>query len=315
MKVAVTSKAFSKNEVLISELRQHFSDVRLNLTGRLLEGEELNQFLFDRDGAIVAMEQMVPQVVEQLPNLQVISKFGVGLNNIDIEYCEAKNIAVRWTSGVNRCSVAEMTLGFMLMLMRNLYLTSTQLSNGYWNKSGGQSLYGKTIGIIGLGHIGKELVNLLAPFNCEILINDIIEQKTFCSSKNLKSVDKKTLFACSDIVTLHTPLTEDTRGLIDDSCLSQMRKESFIINTARGELIDLIALKKALKNGMIAGAAIDVYDSEPPQDKELLGLDNLICTPHIGGNSAEATLAMGRSAINHLVDYFHFPKLKANVNV
>jgi D-3-phosphoglycerate dehydrogenase len=315
MKVAVTSKAFSNNQVLIDELKQHFSDVRLNLTGRLLEGDELNEFLFDRDGAIVAMEQMVPNVIDRLPNLQVISKFGVGLNNIDIEYCEAKNIAVRWTSGVNRCSVAEMTLGFMLMLMRNLYLTSTQLSNGHWNKSGGQSLYGKTIGIIGLGHIGKELVNLLAPFNCEILVNDIIEQEAYCSSKKLISVDKQTLFSRADIITLHTPLTDDTRGLIDSKSIAQMRKEAFIINTARGELVELLALKNALKNSMIAGAAIDVYDAEPPQDKELLGLENLICTPHIGGNSAEATLAMGRSAINHLVDFFNLSKQKAAVNV
>jgi phosphoglycerate dehydrogenase-like enzyme len=303
MKVAVTSKAFSSNLLLVGELKKHFSDVKLNLTGKLLEGEILHEFLFDRDGAIVAMEQMVPAVIDRLTNLQVIAKFGVGLNNIDIKHCAARNIEVKWTSGVNRTSVAEMALGFMLMLMRNLYLTSSQLSSGLWNKSGGRSLYGKTIGIVGLGHIGRELVHLLKPFNCRILVNDIIEQEEFCDKHHLSSVTKDRLFSESDIVTIHTPLTEKTCHLVNQDTLKLMKPDAFLLNTARGKLVDIQALKQALISGTIGGAAIDVYETEPPTDIEFLSLPNLICTPHIGGNSIESTLAMGRSAINHLADF------------
>jgi phosphoglycerate dehydrogenase-like enzyme len=303
MKIAVTSKAFSTNPQLIAELKRHFSDVRLNLTGKLLAGEILHQFLADRDGAIVAMEHMSPPVLDRLPNLKIISKFGVGLNNIDLTHCDLKKISVRWTSGVNRNSVAEMALGFMLMLIRNLYLTSNQLSQAQWNKSGGRSLYGKTIGIIGLGHIGKTLVELLQPFNCRILINDVIDQAYFCDQHGLHVVDKDTLFRESDIVSVHTPLTADTYHLVNARTLALMRPDAFILNTARGELVDLLALKMALIEQDIAGAALDVYKEEPPSDLELLALPNLICTPHIGGNSIESTLAMGRSAIGHLCDY------------
>lgn len=308
MKVAVTSKAFSHNETLVSEISRHFHDVKFNLTGKLLEGQDLLDFLGDRDMAIVAMENITPDVVDALPNLQVIAKFGVGLNNIDLQYCQKKDLEVRWTAGVNRGSVAEMALGFMLMLMRNLFVTANQLSHGHWNKSGGVSLYGKTIGIIGLGHIGQELVRLLQPFGCRILVNDIVDRSVFCQQYDLQMVDKEFIFTHAHIVTLHTPLTAQTNQFINDSVFTNMREDAFLLNTARGELIDLVALKNALLNHSIAGAALDVYDIEPPQDAEFLAIPNLICTPHIGGNSQEATIAMGQSAITHLLDFTHRQK-------
>jgi phosphoglycerate dehydrogenase-like enzyme len=303
MKIAVTSKAFSHNEILVQEISKHFQDIKFNLSGKLLVGDALYDFLGDRDGAIVAMEEITAEVVEKLPNLKVIAKFGVGLNNIDINYCQKSGLEVLWSAGVNAKSVAEMSLGFMLMLLRNLYLTSNQLSAGNWNKSGGHSLYGKTIGIIGLGHIGQELVRLLQPFNCRILVNDIVSRSSFCQKFGLQEVSKEVLCRQADIVTIHTPLNAQTRQLVDHKLLASMGKDAYLLNTARGEIVDLSALKQALITGVIAGAAIDVYDVEPPCDAELLALPNLICTPHIGGNSREATLAMGRSAIKHIVEY------------
>jgi D-3-phosphoglycerate dehydrogenase len=303
MVVAVTSKSFSKNEHLINELKKHFDDIRLNLTGHLLEGDELINFLKDCDGIIVALEQMTPEVINQLPKLKIISKFGVGLNNIDLEYCKQKNIKIGWSAGVNKTSVAEMTLGFMLMLIRNLYITSNKLSNGTWDKDGGFSLYGKTIGVIGVGHIGKELINLLKPFGCIILVNDIINQDSYYEQNGLVEVNLQELISRSDIITVHTPLTKDTNQSINKNVFDSMKDTAFIINTARGEIVNLTDLKEALKFDKIAGAAIDVYDSEPPKHKELLSLPNLICTPHIGGNSKEAVLAMGMSAIKNLKDF------------
>ncbi|MDM7860134.1 phosphoglycerate dehydrogenase [Alteromonas sp. ASW11-36] len=303
MKVAITSKAFANNPTLRQEVESHFEDCRFNTTGRLLTETEFIEFLTDCDGAIVAMEEVVAPVLDTLDKLKVIAKFGVGLNNIDLDYCRSKNIPVKWTAGVNKQSVAEMALGFMLMLSRNLYVTSNQLKAGTWNKSGGQSLYGKTIGIIGFGHIGQELARILQPFNCRLLVNDIIDVSTQCDAFGAQLASKTEIYARADIISLHTPLDDSTFHLFDKSAFAAMQRAPIVLNTARGDLIDLPALQRALETGQISAAAIDVYDQEPPQHPELLSMPNLICTPHIGGNSKEATLAMGRSAIAHLVEH------------
>ena len=302
MKIAVTSKSFSKNKVLINELSKYFDDIKLNHATRKLNDDELIEFLKDCDGVIVALEDINKKVLDALPKLKVISKFGVGLDNIDLNYCKIKNIKIGWIAGVNKQSVAEMTLGFMLMLIRNLYVSSFKLSLGNWDKNGGYSLYGKTIGIIGVGHIGKEIIKLLKPFRCNILVNDIINQDNYYKDNNLIKSSKDDIFKNSDIITLHLPLNNDTHYIINKDTLKLMNKKSFIINTARGDLINLNDLKYFLQNNLIAGAAIDVYAEEPPDDIEFLGLQNLICTPHIGGNSNEAVLAMGISAIDKLVE-------------
>lgn len=303
MRIAVTSKSFSRNEVLIAQLKRHFSDVKLNNADRLLSKGETIDFLQDCDGAIVALEKIDGSILVACPRLKVIAKYGVGIDNINQIDCVTSGVAVRWTAGVNKTSVAEMALGFMLMLLRNLYVSSVKLKRGVWDKNGGYSLSGKIIGIIGLGYVGQELVRLLAPFGCKILINDIVDKADFCAQQNLHSVSKEFLFANSDVVTIHTPLTDLTRELISESSLAQMKPSAIFINTARGDLVNLTHLKTALQKGGIAGAAIDVYDIEPPTDEELLGLENLICTPHIGGNSIEAVVAMGESAIGHLVEF------------
>lgn len=300
MKVAVTSKSFSKNKILIDELNRHFTYIKLNHGTKKLNDEELIKFLEDCDGAIVALEEINKKVIDALPNLKVVSKFGVGLDNIDLDYCKQKDIKVGWIGGVNKTSVAEMTLGFILMLIRNLYKSSNKLSSGIWEKDGGQSLYNKTIGIIGVGHIGKELINLLKPFACKVLVNDIIEQTNYYEQNGLIKTTKEDIFRQSDIISIHTPLNNETKYLINNKTLAMMKKTSYIINTARGDIVNLDDLKYALKNSIIAGAALDVYDKEPPSNKGLLELENLICTPHIGGNSNEAVLAMGRSAIKYL---------------
>jgi D-3-phosphoglycerate dehydrogenase len=198
-----------------------------------------------------------------------------------------------------------MTLGYMLMLCRNLYVTSNELKQGVWNKSGGFQLSGKTVGIIGVGYIGKELVRLLEPFGCTILVNDIINQSDYYAQNQLTEVSKEELYARSDIVTIHTPLDINTLSMINLNIFNQMKKSAYILNSARGGIINENDLKYALQNGLIAGAAIDAYIEEPPTDMELLKLPNLICTPHIGGNAQEAVEAMGLSAISHVREYFN----------
>ncbi|WP_152058015.1 phosphoglycerate dehydrogenase [Aliarcobacter butzleri] len=304
MKIVVTSPSFSSNKILQNEIYKYFPNTILNLDGKRFDKRNLIDYIKDSDAIIVGLEPIDKEVLEQCPNLKIVSKYGVGLNNIDLEACKKRDITIGWTGGVNKLSVAEMTLGYMLMLCRNLFITSNELKNGIWNKSGGFQLSGKRVGIIGVGHIGKEVIRLLKPFNCEILVNDIINQEEYYKENNLKEVSKEEIFKTCDIVTIHTPFDSTTDNLINKKVFETMKNSSFIINSARGGIINEDDLKYALQNNLIAGAAIDAYVEEPPTDKELLSLANLICTPHIGGNAQEAVEAMGLSAIKHLVEFF-----------
>lgn len=303
LKVVVTANAFSKNEVLVKRLKKFTSNIVLNTTGRYSK-TQLIENLKDADCAIVGLDKIDKSVLKECKNLKIVAKYGVGLDNINIDDCKNLNIAIGWTGGVNKISVAEMTLGYMLMLMRNIYVTSNQLKNGNWNKSGGFQLTGKTIGIIGVGHIGKELIRFLKPFGCKILVNDIIDQKEYYKNNGLIEVSKEQIFKESDIITIHTPFTSDTENLVRLEEFQIMKNNVYVINTARGGIINEQDLKYALQNNLIAGAGIDAYIMEPPSDNELLSLSNLICTPHIGGNAKEAVELMGISSIEHLENFF-----------
>jgi len=156
------------------------------------------------------------------------------------------------------------------------------------------------VGIIGLGNIGQDLAKLLQPFGCKLLGNDIKNRSVFARNYTVKLVRKEEIFFKSDILTLHVPLTTATHQLVNKRTLDIMHHDAFLINTSRGSVVDQSALKKALINGSIAGAAIDVFEEEPPTDSDFLRLPNLIPTPHLSGNSYEAVLAMGRSSIKHI---------------
>ncbi len=303
--VAVTTVAFSKDKELVDRLKGHgFKSVKTNRAGKRFSKEELIEFLQDADGAIVGLDKIDLTVLKHTPRLKVISKYGVGLDNIDFQDCDAAGVSVVHTQGVNRRSVSEQALASMLMLCRNLYVTANDLKRGHWNKSGGTQVSGKTVGIIGVGNIGKDLVELLKPFGCRILVNDIIDQSEYYRENDLIEATKEEIFSQADIVTIHTPLTEELKGFVNRDTLSMMKSSAILINTARGGLVVQEDLKWALQNGIIAGAAIDAYEVEPPTDREFIELPNLIATPHIGGNAKEAVRAMGIAAIDNLVEFF-----------
>lgn len=301
MKVAVTSPSFSKNKVLIEKMNSSFKGFKLNTDGIRFTKLELIEYLKEYDAAIVGLDEIDDEVLSALPNLKMVSKYGVGLDNIDLEACKNRGVKIGWSGGVNRRSVSEMTLGNILSLLRNLYVSSNLLTNGVWKKNGGVQLTGKTVGVIGVGYIGKDLIELLKPFDCKILVNDIIDQKEYYTENGLIETSKEDIFKQCDVITIHTPHTELTHYLIDEKSLALMKENAVIINSARGGIIKQSALLAALQSKTIGGAATDVYETEPPTNLELLGQQNLICTPHIGGNSEEAILAMGTSAINHLL--------------
>lgn len=302
--VKATSPTFSKNPVMQQELAKRPWRVAINSDGRRLEGDTLVEFLADADGVIVGLEKITDSLLERCPKLRVVSKFGVGLDNVDLEACRRRGIAVGWTPGINRRTVAEITVGLMIGLAHNVFLTGSQLKQGTWNKDGGVQITGKTVGIIGLGNIGKELVEMLRPFGCRILGNDIIDLSDYALKAGVTLVSKEEIFRTADFVSLHVPLTEQTRHLINDQTLQLFRKDSFLINTSRGPVVDQNALKKALQAHALRGAALDVFEQEPPADLEFLQLPNLVCTPHIAGTAFEATVALGQSAIDHMDAFF-----------
>lgn len=303
MKVKVSNLAFSNNKYLVEQLLQEFPDSEVNQKGIRMNDDTLVDFFSDASAVIVGLELINSSILDRLPNLKIISKYGVGLDNIDLNECKERNIVVGWTGGVNKRAVAEMTLGFMLALSRNLYSTSNQLKTMNWNKAGGSQLSSKTIGIIGIGNIGRELIKLLTPFDCRILINDIRDINEYAQSVGAECVSKDKIFEASDIISVHAPYTAETSNLFNREVFNKMKSNAFLINTARGGIVNEMDLKFALQNNIIAGAALDVYETEPPIDQEFLALPNLICTPHTGGNSMEAVMAMGLSALSHLINF------------
>jgi phosphoglycerate dehydrogenase-like enzyme len=305
LKIAITSTTFSKDPFLVSKIKNYpFEQICFNRDRYPLETEDLKAFLQNMDGAIIGRDRLNREVLDACPQLKAVSKFGVGLDNIDMGACEKARVRVLYSRGVNRRSVAEQTLGFMIFLMRNLYQTSIQLKSMQWQKEGGRQLSEKKIGVIGVGHIGKDIIELLQPFGCEIYVNDIVNQDQYYKRLNLLKATKARIFKECDLITIHTPLTPKTRHMVRRKNLEMMKKSAFLINTARGAIVEKDDLEWALRNNIIAGAAVDVYETEPPQDRSFLQLPNLICTPHIGGNALEAVRSMGSHAIENLAEFF-----------
>ena len=300
VKVAVCSRSFSSNPILRAELLARYQQVTFNDAGLQLKGDALVEFLSGHDKAITALEPIDESVLSRLPELKVISKYGVGLDMIDIVAMRTHGKRLGWTGGVNRRSVSELVISFAIAMLRHVPAAHREVLSGTWRQHVGGHLTGRTVGIIGCGHIGKDLVPLLQAFDCPVLVNDIRDYPDFYSAHSIESVSLEVLLARSDIVTLHVPLDESTRGLLNARRLAMLKPTAVLINAARGELVDETALKQMLQDRRLAGAAFDVFALEPPQDRELLALSNFLVTPHIGGSAREAILAMGRAAIDGL---------------
>lgn len=303
-RVAVAAISFSKSVVLREELERVFPNSYFNERGCRFSEMELIEFLKDADAAVVGIEPITDQVLSGTPHLKIVSKYGVGLDGIDQKSLKRRNIALGWTGGVNRRSVSELTLCFMLGLCRNVFTSGYSLKQSKWEKDGGSQLSEKTVGIIGCGYVGSDVIQLLAPLQCNLLVCDIIDKSEFCHEHNATQTSLENLIAESDVVSLHVPLNSLTTKMVNKNFLDQMKPTAYLVNTSRGDVISQSALKTALIENNIAGAALDVFSEEPPPDGEFLLLPNLMVSPHIGGSAKEAVEAMGRSAIGHLVSFF-----------
>lgn len=303
--IKVTTKSFSVHPDLRAELLAEFPGAIFNDNGREYGEKALIEYFQDADGVVVGLESITDNLLAACPKLKIISKYGVGLDNVDQKACKSRQVHLGWTGGVNRRGVAEMVLCYMIGLSRHIFFSARDLrDSNVWSKLGGSDLSGQIIGVIGVGHVGKEVIRLLKSFSCKILVNDILEQSSYYWKEGVVETCKEEIYTTADIISIHVPLDISTRQLFNAEVFAKMKDTAYLINVARGGIVDQEALKQALKKGQIAGAAVDVFEVEPSDDQDFLTLPNLYCTPHTGGSSAESILAMGRSAIAHLINYF-----------
>ena len=298
--LVIASRSFSKHPVLRKEVLKRYPNAKFNDEGLSLNGESLIEFLDGHEKAITALEKIDDSILKHLPDLKVIGKYGVGLDMIDLRAMKRYGVNLGWTGGVNKRSVSELVISYSIALLHRTIFANAEVRKGKWYQVKGRQLSDCTVGIIGCGHIGKDLVELLQPFNCKILANDVLDFKDFYKKYEVTSVGLEELIRKSDIVTLHLPLDKSTRNILNSDKLSLLKDDAVLINLARGGLIDEVALKELLNNNKIAGAALDVFEVEPPVDPSFATMDNVLITPHIGGSTEEAILAMGMAAIEGL---------------
>ena len=298
--LAVVSRSFSKNPVLRNIVLKEYPGAKFNDEGLSLSGDSLIDFLDGYEKAITALEVIDDSILSCLPDLKVIGKYGVGLDMIDLQALKKYGVKIGWTGGVNKRSVSELVVSSAIALLHRSVFANIEVKNNLWYQIKGRQLSDCTVGIIGCGNIGKDLVKLLKPFNCKVLSYDILDFNKFYQENNVLPVSLEELLKESDVVTLHLPLDKLTKNIINVDKLQMMKSKAILINLARGGLVDEVALKKMLLEKKIAGAAIDVFEIEPPIDNEFALIDNVLITPHIAGSTEEAILAMGMAAIDGL---------------
>ncbi|MCL6567179.1 MAG: phosphoglycerate dehydrogenase [Acidobacteriia bacterium] len=274
--------------------------------------------LRDAEALIVrSATRVTAELLAGAPRLRVVARAGVGVDNIDVEAATERGILVMNTPGSNAVSVAEHTLALLLALARRIPQLNAALHAGRWEKSAaaGIELRGKTLGLIGFGRVGTEVARRARALEMRVLVSDPYISPEAAAESDVALVPLPTLLAQSDFVSLHASLSPTTENLINRSTLAQMRRGAYLINTARGELVDESALAEALRSGHLAGAAVDVFAEEPPRNSPLLGLPNLIATPHVAGSTAEAQEEVGYRIAQQVHDYLAEGSIRNAVNL
>ncbi|MEM1398888.1 MAG: phosphoglycerate dehydrogenase, partial [Pseudomonadota bacterium] len=271
-----------------------------------LSKEELAEIIGDYHGlAVRSATKVTPKVLDQADNLKVVGRAGIGVDNIDVPAATAKGVVVMNTPFGNSITTAEHAISMMMALARQIPTANASTHAGKWEKSRfmGVELYGKTLGVFGCGNIGSIVANRAIGLQMKVIAYDPYLSVERATEIGVEKVELDDLLKRSDFLTLHTPLTKDTRGVINAEALAKMKAGARIINCARGGLIDEDALKVALDDGHIAGAALDVFAEEPATEHPLLGYDTVVCTPHLGASTMEAQENVAIQVAEQMADY------------
>ncbi len=301
-KILITPRTFGVADAEPLEyLEKRGYEIVMNPYGRLLTEAELIEHAHDVDGIIVGLDPITKDVMDAAKKLKVISKYGVGIDNIDVDYATSLGIPITNTPGTNNTAVAELTMGLILDVARQISHSFRKICRGEWERSQGLELGDKVLGLIGTGQIGKEVARLAKAFRMDIICYDIYPDAPWAEEMGAKYVPLHELLSTSDIISLHLPLCNGTKHLISSAELALMKPTAIIINTARGGVVDEDALYQALQDKTIAGAGLDVFETEPPFGSPLINLDNVVMTSHIGSHTSDSITRMGWLAVKNLV--------------
>ena len=311
MKILISDKMSNKVEDVLK-----FKSIDYDIkTG--LEPNELKSIIDNYDGILIrSATKLTADILENCSNLKVIGRAGVGVDNVDLSVATKNKILVMNTPLGNLEATAELTVGLMFSLYRHIHLANSSTHNGKWEKAKfmGTELKGKILGIVGFGNIGQRVAEICKVIGMQILTNSNSASEEVISSFGAKKVSTEDLLSSSDVLSLHTKLNDQTKNMLNKKSLATMKKSSVIINCARGGLINEPDLKDALNNHVIAGAAIDVYETEPATDNVMFGAKNLLLTPHLGASSKEAQSNVAIDVANQVADFLKENKIVNNVN-
>ena len=301
--LGVSANTLCSHPVLRRVLLEAYPDARLWEGERITDEDVLIEHLSGCDAAIVGFEPITDRVLTALPDLKIIGKFGAGCETLDFDAMQKHGIRFGYTFGVNRLAVAELTLAFMISALR--FVTPLNQSMRAGERPGyknGALLTGRTVGIHGVGNIGKEVVRLLKPFNCKVIACDVMDNPDFYAANDVTPVSFDALLERSEILSLHLPKTRSTLGLYSRDVLARIRPGAVLINTGRGGIVDEDALADRLEAGALMGACFDVFAIEPSDNDRLLNLPNFLATPHIGASTEETRMEMAQAAIRGLTE-------------
>ncbi|MDC0032969.1 phosphoglycerate dehydrogenase [Alphaproteobacteria bacterium] len=301
--LGVSSSTLCAHPVMRRILTDAYPNARLWEGPRIIDEKILIDHLKGCDAAIIGFEPVTDKVLTALPELKIISKFGAGCETFDFDAMRAHGTLFGYTFGVNKLSVAELTLSFMINALRWITPLNQAMRAGDrpMNRNG-RLLTGRTVGIHGCGNIGKEVVRLLKPFSCTLIACDTKDYPDFYQANGVTPVSFDELLKCSEVLTLHLPKIRTTRGLYSRGVLERLRPDCVLINTCRGEIVDEDALADRLESAELTAACFDVFGIEPAENDRLLNLPNFLATPHIGASAEEIRIAMAKAAVRGLTE-------------
>ncbi len=289
-RVLLTMPKFLDNEGYVRDfLRDRDCELIEHREHRTMTEERLLELIPEAEALVPGLEPVTERVFAAAPRLRAVSAQGVGYDHIDVEAASRRGIAVCICAGCNNHSVSELVLGMMLGLARHIYTADRAVRDGGWPRLVGSELWGKTLGVVGLGRVGKSVALLGRGLGMRVLATDVAWDITFANEHQISYVPLGRTLREADFVSLHCPLTPQTRGLIDDAALALMKPTAYLINTARGPIVEEAALVRALRERRIAGAGLDVFQHEPHPANPYLDFPNVILTPHLGGATTDAT--------------------------
>jgi D-3-phosphoglycerate dehydrogenase len=301
--VLVTARSFgTADSKAIELLEKNDCEVKKLVQADGPISEQLKKELPKADAVIAGLEDYTEELISSAGNLKVISRYGVGYDKVDMKAAKEHNVAVTITPGANGDSVADLAVALMLAAARNIPFMDSGIKNKNQVRPSGIEMVGKTLGIVGAGRIGKGVAKRCMGFGMKILCFDQYQDEAFARECNAEYVDFETLIKDADFITIHSPLTDETRNMFSTAQFDAMKKDAVLVNTARGGIVDEDALYEALKSNVIRAAALDATVAEPPYESPLCTLPNCILTPHAGAATIEASSRMSLMAAQNALD-------------